>query len=199
MANPNKIAGFRPIKHLNGNPWNGNFNVYYKSASSNIFRGSPVILAGSADTTCKYPTIDVGGAGAPFVGVAIAFSTTPYIAADPTNLELLYSPSGTSHYVAVVDDPQVIFELFEETAGSANMAATDIGMNCAIIAESGDTTTGLSTVTLDYSELAVTSTDEVKVLRMINSEDNAFGAYARFEVLINNHTYGQGLGSLGYD
>jgi len=198
MANLNKIAGFRPIRHLNGNPWNGKFNVYYKSASSDIFKGSPVILTGTSDTTGKYPSIDIGGAGAPFVGVAIGFSTTPYIVADPTNLELAYSPSGTSHYVAVVDDPQVIFELFQET-GATNMAATDIGMNCAIIAESGDTTSGLSTVTLDYSELAVTSTDEVKVLRLINSEDNAFGAYARFEVLINNHTYGQGLGSLGYD
>jgi hypothetical protein len=197
MANPNKVAGFRPIKHLNGNPWNGSFNVYYKSASSDIFRGSPVILAGSADATGKYPTIDIGGAGAPFVGVAIAFSTTPYIAADPTNLELLYSPSGTSHYVAVVDDPQVIFELFQEEG--TDMAITDVGMNCPIVAESGDTTTGLSTVTMDYSDLAVTSTDEVKVLRLINSEDNALGSYARFEVLINNHTYGQGLGSLGYD
>lgn len=198
MANSNRIAGFRPIKHLNGNPWNGKFNMYYKSASSDIFKGSPVILAGAADTSGKYPTIDIGAAGGAFVGVAIGFSTTPYIVADPTNLELAYSPSGTSHYVAVVDDPTVIFELFQET-GATDMAATDIGMNCPIIAESGNTATGLSTVTMDYSELATTSTDEVKVLRLVDAVDNALGAYARFEVLINNHTYGQGLGALGVD
>jgi len=197
MANPNKIAGFRPVKHLNGNPWNGSFNVYRKTTAVNLFVGSPVLLEGSADATGKYPLITVGAAAGPIVGVAIAFSTTPYIAADPTNLELLYSPSGTSHYVAVVDDPQVIFEMFQET-GTTDMANTNIGQNCPFLAESGNTTTGLSTVTLDFSELATTSTDVVKILRMVNSEDNAFGSYARFEVLINNHTYGQGLGALGY-
>ena len=198
MANLNKIAGFRPIGHLNGSPWNGEFRTYYKSASSNIFKGSPVILTGTADTSGKYPSIDIAGAGAPILGIAISFSTTPYIAADPTDLDLLYSPSGTSHYVGVVDDPQVIFELFQET-GATNFAATDIGMNCPIIAESGNTDTGLSTVTMDQSDLATTSTDEVKVLRLVNAEDNAFGAYARFEVIINNHVYGQGLGATGYD
>ena len=198
MANLNKVAGFRPIGHLNGNAWNGKFHIYYKSASSDIFKGSPVILTGTADTSGKYPAIDIAGAGVPLVGVAIAFSTTPYIAADPSDLNLLYSPSGTTHYVAVVDDPQVIFEVYQET-GATNFALTDIGMNCPIIGETGDTATGLSTVTLDQSDLATTCTDAVKLLRLVNAVDNAFGAYARFEVIINAHTYGQGLGATGLD
>ncbi len=38
MANTSSINGFRPVKHLNGSPYNGQANIYYvASAADEIF------------------------------------------------------------------------------------------------------------------------------------------------------------------
>src|SRR3989304_1860287 len=45
--------GFRPVKHLNGSPYNGTFNEYVHIASDSvaIFIGSPVKLTGIASAS----------------------------------------------------------------------------------------------------------------------------------------------------
>ena len=196
MANANKLAGLRPVKNINGSPWNGKVNMYYKAAGLNeaFFVGSLVATIGSADASGKYPTIALAGTDPP-MGVVVGFSNTPYIAADVTNLDLEYSLASTAHYVAVCDDPGVIFEIQQEEG--TDMAVTDVGMNASPITETGNTATGLSTITIDYSSLATTSTLSLKVLRLVDKVDNVLGPYAKYEVMINNHQLGQGLGSLG--
>lgn len=197
MANLDRPMGLKPVKMLNGSPWNGKVNMYYKAVglSEAIFKGSPVKLAGSADASGKYPTVQLAEATGPIVGVVMGFSNTPYIGVDVTNLDLLYSLSDTAHYVVVCDDPNVIFECQEDS--STNFTADSIGCNCDLTAESGDTNTGRSTVELDCATETTTSTLEVRILRLVDREDNALGDYAKFEVLINVHAYGHGLGATG--
>jgi hypothetical protein len=197
MANLDRPMGLKPVRHLNGNPYNGKFRMYYKAAdlAEAIFIGSPVKLAGSADTSGKYPTIQLAGAGGPIVGAVVGFSNTPYIAADVTNLNLKHSPTLTANYVAVADDPDLIFECQEDS--STTFTADSVGCNCDLTTETGSTTTGKSTVELDCSTETTTSTLEVRILRLVDREDNALGNYSKWEVMINVHAYGHGLGATG--
>ncbi len=196
MANIDKPKGLVPVRHLNGNPWNGNFTMYYKAVGLGeaIFIGTPVSLAGSADTLGRYATIKLAGQG-PILGVVIAFGSVPQIAADPSDLELLYSPTTTANYVAVVDDPQVIFECQEDS--STSFTADEIGNNASLTTESGNTNTGRSTVEIDCSTETTTSTLQVRIMNLVAREDNILGEFAKFEIFINNHQNGQGLGAAG--
>ena len=195
MANKDRPCGLKPIKHLNGVTWNGKFNVYRKVAAENFFIGSPVKLAGSADATGKYPTVALAGAGGPIVGSVVGFGNTPYLAADVSDLDKVYSISTEDVYVAVADDPDLIFECQEDS--TTNFTADSIGCNADLTTESGSTTTGKSSVEIDCSTETTTSTLEIRILRLVDRPDNELGDYAKFEVMINVHAYGQGLGSAG--
>lgn len=194
--NKDRPSGLKPIKHLNGVPWNGKFNMYRKTAAENFFIGSPVKLAGSADATGKYPTVALAGTNGIVVGVVVGFGNTPYLAADVSDLDKVYSISTEDVYVAVVDDPGVIFEIQEDSTGTA-LAVTDVGNNFLFTTESGDTTTGHSTVELDRSESGTTITDPIRLLRLVDRPGNALGDYAKWEIMINFHAYGQGAGQTG--
>ncbi len=198
MANLDKPKGLVPVRHLNGNPWNGSFTMYYKAVglSEAIFVGTPVSLAGSADTLARYATIKLAGQG-PILGVVIAFGSVPQIAADPSNLELLYSPSDTANYVAVVDDPQVIFECQENPDDDTTLTADEVGNNASLTTESGNTSTGKSTVEIKTDTETTTSTLQVRIMRLVAREDNLLGNHSKWEVFINNHQNGQGLGAAG--
>jgi hypothetical protein len=196
MANKDRPFGLKPVRHLNGSPWNGKTRVYYKDVGETdvLFIGSLVKSAGSADATGKYPTIELAGTD-PIRGVVVGFGNTPYIAADVTDLDRLYSPTTTANYVAVVDDPGVIFEAQEDS--STNLTADEIGLNISPTTESGNTTTGHSTIELDCATEATTSTLSLKILGLVDRPDNELGDYAKFEVMVNNHELAQGLGSAG--
>ena len=196
MANRDMPKGGVPVKHLNGNPYNGKYNVYYKDAAEDFFIGTPVKLAGSADPTGMFPTVTrVAATEVPIVGFVVGFSTSPYITADPANLDRVYSPSAEDVYIAVADDPDLIFEMQEDTGTTLTIAS--VGLNCSMTTESGSTVTGNSSVEIDGSEVAETGTLGIKLLRYVNREDNAVGAHAKWEVMVNKHSYGHGLGCVG--
>ena len=61
MANTSRINGFRPVKHTNGSPYNGQSNMYYvASAADEILVGDIAKLGGSADTN-GIPSADLCG------------------------------------------------------------------------------------------------------------------------------------------
>jgi hypothetical protein len=196
MANKDRPAGLKPVKHLNGSPWNGKTTMYYKAAGLNeaIFIGSPVKSAGSADATGKYPTVQLAGQDAAR-GVVVGIGNTPYLAADLTDLDLTNSPVSTAHYLMVADDPDLIFECQEDS--STAFTADSIGCNADLTTESGNTSTGHSTVEIDCATETTTSTLQVKILRLVDRPDNELGNYAKFEIMFNQHELGQGLGSTG--
>ena len=195
MANTDRPMGLKPVRHLNGNPWNGEFRMYRKTATENFFIGSPVTLEGSADDSGKCPTVALAGASSAILGPVVGFSNTPYIAADVTDLDKVYSVSTEDIYVAVADDPDLIFECQEDSSTALTIAS--VGCNADLTTESGNTTNGKSTVEIDCATETTTSTLEVKLLRLVNREDNALGSNAKWEVMINVHCYGQGVGAAG--
>ena len=183
MANSDRPAGLKPVKYMNGTPWNGKVTMYYKAAASNaIYKGSPVKLAGSADATGKTPSIDKADTSNPVLGVAVGFANQRNLAADVTSLERGYCPASTAMYIAVVDDANVIFEVQEDNDSSTHMEADDVGRMIALASSSGgSTTTGLSNAELDSDGDAANTAShnaQYQVLGVVDREDNEFGSSA---------------------
>lgn len=200
MDNKDSPSGMKPIKMLDGSPWNGKYNIYYKKSTQAeaMFIGTPIQLAGAADVLGKYPSIKLAGTS-PILGVIIGFGNTPYISADASNLDRIYSPAADSNYVSVVDDPSVIFEIQEDDVDGDTLDADDVGMNVRATAEAGTATSVRSTVEIDRSTVSEDSTYPLKLMRLVDRPGNAMGAFSKWEVFINNHGLGQGRGALGVD
>ncbi len=199
MANADTPFGLRPIKHRNGAPYNGAVNPYYVSNATNntLFIGDMVLITGTANTAA----VTVPGAG------SFAIGTLPEIlrvaspadgqrcsgvivsfAADPTALENQYRLDSTERVAWVCDDPDVVFEIQGDSATAP--AATSVGAAAPYVqTHQGSTTTGLSGMELDVSELGTNPQDLLLVMRLVNRPDNATTLiHAKLEVIISNHT-----------
>lgn len=190
MANTDSPFGLIPRMYRNGAPWNGKYNIYYVPATDNtaIFKGDIVKLAGSASADGLYP--DVAQAAATdetLVGVVVGFGTSPSLMFDIDNLTRNYRPAATAMYVAVVDDPDVIYEAQEDSTGGA-IAVTAVGNNADIVVGSGSTTTGQSAMEIDSSDVK-TATAQLRILRLVDRPDNALGTNAKWLVMINESVW----------
>jgi len=206
MANQNKVSGLTPVKYLSGADWDGRGNIYHiDSGDTNAYyQGDPVSLkAGTASIAGEdvgLPTLTVGQVGAANVGVILAVGTNPrggpYI--DPNNLTLTAAPATkvVPYYALVADDPSIIFEIQEQGAGSVlTVAATSKNANFALAAPA--TGVAVSGAYLNNATApATTATMNLKLLGLAQRLDpqsvayNAYGLYAKWLCLLNNHYYG---------
>lgn len=198
MANANKPSGLAPVKYLSGADWDGRVNIYFLSSADGnaIYPGDPVTLSGSGDTVRGIPGVTIGVAGSAIVGAVVAVGVNPdggpYI--DPNNLTLTNAPATKTqnYYVAVADDPNIIFEMQEIGTGT-QLDATAIGLNANFVAGAPATGVKYSGYQIDNTTEATTSTLNLKLLGLARRVDNAFGQYAKWLVLINNHLYRAGI------
>lgn len=195
MTNANTPKGLVPIKN-NGGELDVNFYYIPSSYGTALFIGDPVIITGTSNTANvvvgqrqfaagTLPAINkaTAGDGNKVVGSIVGFLT------NFDNTSKNYNPASTEAIAIVADNPSQIFEIQEETAGTA-LAATSVGLNANLVfAESGSTATGISGVELDTSTPASDATFQLKILRLVDRADNAIGQHAKWEVKINNHQY----------
>ena len=199
MANSDRVIGATPVRHKNGTPYAGQHNLYLLAAgdATATFVGDFVTMAGSAGTAGLrvdsvdvegMPTIQQAAAGdTQIVGVVVGFYPRP------TALETKHRPASTAMIAMVADDPDLIFELQEDSVGGA-LAATDVGNNADIVVAAGNADTGLSGMEIDSSTKA-TTTANLRILRLVPRPDNIIGANAKWEVLLNEHTFKTTTGS----
>lgn len=193
MANSDTPLGLIPIKHKNGEPYNGAVNAYYipSTYATALFVGDPVVITGTSNTT-EYednapgtlPEINKAtAAGGNYIsGVIVAFNP---LADDLTKT---YNAASTERIALVADDPDLVFEIQEDSGGTA-LAATSVGLNADLVyTHSGSTTSGKSGAELDRSTANTTNTLQLKILRLINRVNNDIGDSAKWEVMINLHT-----------
>lgn len=195
MANANRPSGLSPVQYLNGAPWSGQVRVYcILQANGSAFAiGDPVSSGGSADSN-GVPSLSLGVVGTAFRGVIVSSGgiVNGSYYADPTNLNTTVIPATKTknYYVGVVDDPNVLYEVQEDSVGGALVAA-DIGLNCSLIAAANNGF--LSGWMLDTSTKATTAALDVKILGLIQRNDNAFGNLAKVLVWINNSEFHAGV------
>lgn len=204
MANVSRINGFKPVKHLNGSPYNGQCNIYEVAASETIpvFVGDLVKLSDAAATSF-YPAVEAPIAAAAtsglYVGAVVGIINTKW---DPVEGKMTagsmaldtpqYRAASTKQFVLVADSPDLIFEA--EADGSCALAS--IGLNVGVVegsgsASVGSTTTGASGMQVDISSVATTSTLPLQIVGAPNRVDNEMAAsYNKVLVRINTHAYG---------
>ena len=176
MANVDAAFGLTPIRHLSGNGYSrANKYTIASGLAENIFTGDAVIIIADGVLT-PHTAGEVNNIGV-FAGVS-------YTASDGSFVYSQYWPSGTvaTDIIAYVyDDPYTVFKV--QSAGTT--AQTNIG-NCAdLVAGAGSTLTGQSG--FEMSGTMSNGTATCKILGVYESPDNALGANAIMEVLINEH------------
>lgn len=179
MANANVAYGGKPIRHLNGSPYNGAANLYYipASDSSNYFIGDFVKSTGTSDATTGVATVIIAAAGDVLRGVVVGFVP------NPDTPQLMYRPASTYMGVWVMDDPDVIISI----QASAAYAITNVGENANIVVGAGSIYTGVSGTQLDSTSYATTSTLQLKVLGPVLTADNTVGTNTKLLCLMNSH------------
>ena len=175
MANADAAFGFIPVRHMSGNAPRTNQYTITSGLAENIFTGDLCIIT-SGGVVTPHSATEVNNIGV-FAGVSYTASDGSYVYSE-------YWPTGTvaTDIIAYVyDDPYTVFRV--QSAGSP--AQTNIG-NCAdVVAGAGSTTTGQSGFEISGTMAAGAAT--CKLIALVETPDNAFGANAVMEVLINEH------------
>ena len=203
MANTSRINGFKPVKHLNGSPYNGQANLYEVPSTEAVpvFVGDLVKLSDQAATSL-YPAVEaVVGASAqiaagPILGAVVGIVN---VKTDPTSGILstgsisldtpVYRPASTKQFVLVCDSTDVVYE----AEADASVAAASIGLNVGVgaSAHTNSLLTGASPMYV-YSTTApdTTSTRPLQILGIVNRPDNEIGANSKVLVRINVQSFG---------
>lgn len=197
------LAGFRPVKHMNGSPYNGQVNRYMIAAGdAQVTNIGDLVELSTADaikdpkTGGVYASVErVGSAtSAAIVGAVVGFDV------DYSNLNAgNYRAASTYRVVLVADSPDLIFACPQD----GNVAAAAVGLNCSLVVGSGAATAPYaSTMMVDSSEVATTATDPVQIMGIVASPDNEVrldgSTNAELLVRINTHAYGAaGLAGVG--
>lgn len=189
MANVSRINGLRPVKHINGSPWNGQTNRYWIAAADGTatFVGDIVKLSGTADVDGT-ASVNQGTAGGTPVGVIVGMEP------NPSDLTQNYRPASQNitnqnagRWVSVCDAPDVIFEV----QSNGTTSAVDVGLNGSPVVGAGSTTTGQSGMQWDDSTKNTTSTLILQLVGFVPRPDNEIGvASAKLLVRFNVHQYG---------
>lgn len=192
MANPNAPKGMLPVQHLNGNPWSGKGNIYYVPSTygTALYLGIPLIATGASDangipvaqiataaggTYIIGPMIGIMDGGEPIIGITRDLPT--------------YHQASTSQYIMVEDDPDVVFEMQEDSVGGSIAMATAGTKNVDLIAGAGETVYGNSGWMLDSSTIGTGNTLQMRLLRGVRRADNAMAStYAKWLCKINLHS-----------
>jgi len=190
MANTQRVNGFRPVKHLNGSPYNGQFNIYeIVAGDGTATMVGDLVKADGGTATDNFPTCVRHGttgeitAGAA-LGVVVGFVPSP------TNLDTpQYRAASTKRYAMVADSPDLIFEVMD--GATVPTTQTLIGMNTGFMATAGSTTTGASGMTTGTTTATTTITLPLRIVGIVNSPNNTAGAAnQRLLVMINQHALG---------
>jgi len=181
MANLNAANGFTPLRHLTGGVIRPNEYPILSAYAANIASGDLVTL-GSNGTVIR------GTAGGTALGV---FYGVEYRATDGSvkfkkvwdNATVTKDSANAKAYV--YDDPNITYKI--QCNGS--FATANVGELANVTIGTYDSTYGHSTDELDIATLATTA-KVLRILRLIDYPDNAVGADADIEVVINLALYG---------
>jgi hypothetical protein len=187
--------GFRPVKHMNGSPFNGQVNRYMISASdSQVTNVGDLVVLSDNDAL-----VDAAGGVYPAVERA-ASATSSAIVGAIVGFEVDYSNLNTGNYRAastrrvalVADSPDLIFACPQDGTGGV-VAAASVGLNCSLVIGSGSSTAPYaSAMMVDSSEVATTATDPVQIVGVVASPDNDVTSTSRpaeLLVRINTHAF----------
>lgn len=190
MANPDRPFGLKPVRHLNGNPWNGMTQrcVILAAVTNAIAVGDPVLFQGTGSSTTGCPAVDL----ATLSDTNLVSGVVTAIEPDPDDLSTTYrsaNAKSADRHCQVCTDPDVVFWIQDD--GGAALDQDSIGLNAEMIRTHATTSTGISHVELDAGTSDGPDADasnQLLILALAPKVGNAFGVNAVWEVLINMHS-----------
>lgn len=191
MANANSPRGLVPVKNADGSAWNGQTVMYYCAATNSqaMYRGDPVILAGSADPN-GVATIQLASTGtsARITGAIVGWVPSPTILANGHRL------ASTAEYALVAAGPNLVYEVQED----GTLALASVGLNIDLTAGSGSNVTGWSGYQAKTSTASSGATHQMRILGFSQVTDNtAASANSKLLLRINLPTETGAAGSTG--
>ncbi len=211
MANVSRVNGFRPVKHQNGSPYNGQANIYEFAAGETVplFVGDAVLRSTEASTSglvtvksLSAHATDANDVTAGVVqGVVVGIVNSKF---DPLDGKLStgsvaldtpqYAPAGTKAYVLVADAIDIIYEI----QSTASYALADIGLNAdvGVLANAQAKTTGSSPMYVNATAPTASATRPVHVIGYVKRVDNEAPA-ASNKLLVQFTTHASGNAIVG--
>lgn len=194
MANTSRIAGFRPVKHVTGAPYNGQVNAYTLVAADGtaVYVGDPVKLSGTADSGYgDKPSITLAAAGDAIIGVVVGFLPNY----SDLNITGQARAASTLRTALVADQPDLVFEV--ETS-NGTLTILDIGLNINHAVGTPVAAVARSGATVDAGTKATTAALTFKLVGFVPRDDNdPTAASSKVLVKANNHTFASGTGAVG--
>lgn len=192
VGNSNTPMGLRPVGTIGSAGYVGRLQQFVVLAADTtaIGIGDPIVMTGTADAN-GVPVATRHTAGTNVIsGVMVGVVPTP------SDLTLGYRKASTLMTILADTDPNTIFEIQDSSSAQTTcLAATDIGSNCAIAHGTVDTTTGNGKTVLGTT-VGTTTTMNVKIIGLSQKVGNKIGDYAKYLVVINNHTFNGGTAGI---
>ena len=182
MANIDNPNGFVPLRHLTGGVIRPQSYAIANGFATSLFSGDLVTLL--SDGTVGIGTNATNALGV-FYGVKYVDQTTGDVKLVKQWPASTTVKTGTAVEAFVYDDPNITYKV----QGNGTFANANVGELCNVTFTAGETIFGGSKQEADLGTLATTA-KVLRILRMVDEPDNAVGADAKLEVVINNHLYG---------
>jgi len=192
MANVDRANGLRWVGTLAGGVGGMQTLMCYKAAGTTVthdlYIGDTVAIAGASDTPGVMSVVK-GAAAAAIFGAVVGVQQDP----DQKSRGTWIDGAGTG-YVYVCTDPLALYEIQANDV----VASADIGRNADLVATAGDRSAGRSGFELDVSSIAVTATLQLRIIGIVQREDNTINsADNKVLVKINNSSLQGGTGTVG--
>jgi len=186
MANSNTPFGLR----VKGPLLSAKLYKMGAAYATTLYRGDPVVLNNAGNIV-----IATAGTGNAILGAALGFYDT-----DQGILTTSYYVGATAgiHWCLVADDPRQLYVVQEDSVGG-NLALVDLGQNSVLAAGAGGSAiSGRSSWMIDSSAaLAATAGDQIRLIDIYRSPDNAVGAYCKWVIRLNNAQGAAGIVGVG--
>lgn len=186
MANVDSAFGLKPYEGLSPSgaiPQARKYLINPSGYGTTIYQGDLVKFNGGYIE-------QAGVSDANIVGV---FNGVHFQSSDGPVWSNFYTASTTASSgdieVYIYDDPNTLFTIQGDSDTASTQAA--VGKNADTVGTGGSTTTGLSSRELDVSTLATTAGLQLKVVGVVDNENNGTiaGTHANLIVQINEHAY----------
>lgn len=188
--------GFKPVKHLNGSPYNGQANMYVVGGATTLVPGDVVTLEGTGHSS-GLSTVTISTAAAIPVGIVVGVVNAkfdPVLGKMTTGSVSLDTPQTATQgsFVLVADAPDLVCE-----TEIASYLQADVNTNLELVPTTYNTSTGGSNMKVISATDA--ATDPFKLMGTVQRDDFvANGTYTRAVnadtnvkvlVMFNTHAY----------
>ena len=140
-----KKGGYKPVKHINGSPYNGQSNIYVVASGQSFVPGDAVKLTGTSVNGYQEVTAAVAAASEQIVGVVVGIVNSKFdpmygsMSTGTISLDTPQVANVAGQYILVADSPDIVFSVEK-----AAFAAGDTGANLDVSGAAGGNTVGVS-------------------------------------------------------